>query len=96
MIITLKQLECIRPRACKKGIDRFRELFGESVEITEDACAEYAADFDWTWAATHLLTGTQMAEYLRLHDLAFAEYLRLQARAFARAINAEEHSPQAP
>jgi hypothetical protein len=59
--ITLKSLQ--RLHACKPQVALFQELFGESVEVTEELCVKHARDFDWCWAAEHLLTKTQQGVY---------------------------------
>lgn len=47
--------------ACKEQIERFEDLFGEEVEVTLELCIKHATDFDWWWAAAHLLSSEQMA-----------------------------------
>jgi len=47
----------------------FREYFPNGVNVTPALCVEYAEDFDWTWAARHLLTTDhQRAQYDALYD----------------------------
>ena len=80
MRITLSQLKSLD--ACKSQVDKFSELFGESVDVTPELCVSHAQDFDWGWAARNLLTDSALAEYERVTSTALAEYKRVTARAF--------------
>jgi cell division septum initiation protein DivIVA len=79
LIITLAQLRT----ACRSQRDRFEELFGDSVEITEALAVHHASDFDWEWAAENLFTDEARAEYGRVIASARAEYDRVIASARA-------------
>lgn len=52
--ITLAQLEQIR--ACKSQVHRFEALFGTEVIVTPEAAVAVADQFDFSWAAKHLLS----------------------------------------
>ena len=52
-----------RAGACKDQVKLFVKLFGRSVVVIEELCAEYAEVFDWKWAADKLLTETAQAAY---------------------------------
>lgn len=41
--------------ACDEYVQRFRERFGDSVEVTEALCAEQAQDWNWHWAGHSFL-----------------------------------------
>ena len=66
MRITYELLE--EHGACGEA-EVFREYFPNGVNVTPALCVEYAEDFDWTWAARHLLTTDhQRAQYDALYD----------------------------
>ena len=90
--LTIKTLEA--KGACTSQVERFRDLFGDSVTITPERCVEHAAQFDWSWAAKKLLAPsayveyewvrvTAYAEYTRVCDTADAEYKRARVTAYA-------------
>ena len=78
--LTLETLR--RKGACLRERQRIRALVGTSVMITEGWCAEHAIDFDWDWAAIHLLSRPALAEYDRVRGPALAEYDRVCAVAW--------------
>jgi len=89
--ITVRQL--IDAGACRDAKIRFRELFGDRVEVTEDAALAVADDIDWDWAADHFLSVHARAEYERVkaadHDeygrvVALREYRRMEEDAWAK------------
>lgn len=59
-----------------ENVETFKELFGDSVEITVELAKEYADKFDWGWAANALLP----REVSRLYDKAM-KVVREQLRA---------------
>lgn len=54
-VITYEQLQSLG--ACGEQRIRFRQLFGEQVTWTMELAEKHAGEFDWTWAAEHLLDG---------------------------------------
>jgi hypothetical protein len=46
----------IRKGACSAQIDKFWDMFPEGVEPTRELCIAHANDFEWGWAAAHLLS----------------------------------------
>jgi hypothetical protein len=81
-ILHLKTLQ--EHGACTDQVKLFRKRFGESVRVTEALCVKVAEDFDFDWAAQHLLTPTKAwAEYKRVEAPAWAEYDRVMAPAWA-------------
>ena len=55
MRITLAQLRALG--ACDGAqIARFRQDFGDQVELTESVCVAHAYGYDWQWAAENLLS----------------------------------------
>ena len=61
MKITAMDLE--RASACEKEVERFRELFGEGpITITAALCMEHP-EFDYNWAARHLLPAALRAKF---------------------------------
>ena len=57
--------------ACSSAVEKFASLFPRGVTLTEALCVKHVRDFDFTWAAQHLLSPTQRAEYERVRGLAF-------------------------
>lgn len=64
--------------ACPPQIRKFRDMFGDRVDVTPEKCVEYAGDFDWEWAREHLLTG-EIREEARQR---FGEMYRAQQDRF--------------
>lgn len=92
--ITLHQLRLAR--ACPEQIAEFERRFGDSIEVTEEACLAVADVFDWFWAAAHLLSVDSLRSYNRDMAALFIVDSRLlsveqlhavRAAAFARAYN---------
>ena len=52
-----------RKGACKEQVDKFCDLFPEGVEPTRELCIAHANDFDWRWAAEHLLSASAAKAY---------------------------------
>ena len=69
--------------ACPDQVALFEELFGDVVEVTEEACIAVAGSFDWAWAARNLLTAPARVEYERVTAPARVEYERVTAAAWA-------------
>ena len=68
--------------ACQPQVSRFIRLFGQSVEVTPEACTAVAGQFDWGWAAHNLLPAAPSDEYDRQSDTLWAEYARQCAPLF--------------
>ena len=51
--------------ACEGQLKSFRTLCGnaEGIEVTPELCVAYALDFNWDWAAQHLLRAPLEADY---------------------------------
>ena len=77
--IKLSQLR----RACKPQRDLFKQLFGAEVHLTLELAKQHAADFDFNWAAVHLLPAPLLAEYERQEAPLLAEYQRQEAPLWA-------------
>ncbi len=69
--------------ACASQTDLFRKMFGDSVNVTQKLCVSVADKFDFGWAADHLLTSPERAEYERITAPAWADYQRARAAAQA-------------
>ena len=63
MKITLKQLEKLG--ACELQVLKFREFFGDSVEVTQELCLEHANAFNWCWVAIKLASAGALKEFRR-------------------------------
>jgi hypothetical protein len=74
MKLTLQKL--IDNDACESQRDLFCELFGDSVEVTEEAALSAADKFDWSWAFI-LLPASVQQEYRAIRQMALAEYDRV-------------------
>ena len=72
--ITVRQL--IDAGACKPEVNIFRWRYGDSVEVTEEAAAAVANDFDWDWAAKNFLTLDAYPKYHRVSEHAWEEHRR--------------------
>ena len=80
--ITLRILKA--KGACESQCERFAALFPEGVEVTEALCIKHADEFNWDWAAQHLLRASASAEYEHVEASALAEYERAKASVFAK------------
>lgn len=74
MYISPKMLQ--DEHACPEQYRLFKDLFGEGVTVTTELCLQYADDFDWNWAARHLLPLEDYRTYQRLTLRPRAEYIR--------------------
>ena len=77
--ITLAQLR----GACKEQKDLFKRTFGEQVHLTLALAEKHAGDFNFDWAAQHLLPAPLWAEYERQQAPLLAEYERQKAPLWA-------------
>lgn len=66
--------------ACQRW--SFRELFGDSVVVTEELAAEHAGRFDWNWAAHNLLPEAEYDEFRNVRLAADAEYDTVTNKAY--------------
>ena len=90
MIITLEMLR--QKHACRDQVARFKELFGDAVEVTVELVVKHAQDFDWDWAARSLLSAAGYSAYnaaraksRRAYAAATAKSRRAYAAALAAA-----------
>jgi hypothetical protein len=81
MIVTAKTLRL--DGACEQQVEMFIEIFGPRarVRVTKTLCVQHADRFDWEWAALHLLSQRESAEYSRVLAPARAEYNRAMEAA---------------
>ena len=80
MKLTAADLE--RFGACQSGVKRFRDLFGEGpVTITAALCMEHP-EFNYRWAARHLLPAEVQAEYERQYAALWVEFDHRRAAHF--------------
>jgi hypothetical protein len=70
--ITLSQLQS--HNACVPQLETFKELFGESVELSEELVERCAYYFDIRWCRRHLLG--KSPEYDEQEELFWAEYVK--------------------
>ncbi len=80
-IVTYRQL--IKADACRHQRKLFKDKFGDRVKITPELCQAFAQDFDWDWAAEHLLSASARADYKRATAPAWAAYETATATARA-------------
>jgi len=80
-ILTFKTLKGLG--ACKDQLLRFKQLFGDKVNVTAELCNKHCNEFDWNWAAESLLHAPALTEYHRIHDTALTKYDRICATALA-------------
>ena len=78
--ITLRTLQA--EGACIEECTHFATLFPQGVEVTEALCIEHATEFNWGWAAQHLLTAPAWTKYKRATAIAWAEYERASVPAW--------------
>jgi cell division septum initiation protein DivIVA len=81
-IITLDALKSAG--ACADALQHFAAEFGGSTPVTPALAGKYADQFDWAWAADHLLSAAARAEYETASAGARAEYDRAVALAQAK------------
>jgi cell division septum initiation protein DivIVA len=70
--------------ACSSQVALFKELGGDTKNITLTFCLKHADKLEWDWAARHFLSPTARAEYDRVEALAAAEYDRVKDPAWAK------------
>jgi hypothetical protein len=80
--ITLDALKA--KSACKKQVDLFESLYGAGVTVSRERCIDAVDKFDFTWAASHLLTPA--AWHIFVTDVADARaaYDRARQEAWAK------------
>ena len=81
MKITLRRLKKLE--ACTQQGVLFKELFGESVTLTEDVVKEHGAKFDINWLAEKVLTPEQYADYQAKCAALYADYQAKRAPLWA-------------
>jgi hypothetical protein len=72
--ITYDQLKALG--ACREQLMKFRRVFGDSVDVTEELAAKYAQEFDFDWASSNLLRAAAKEEYSNAAKPALEEYRR--------------------
>lgn len=66
---TLVKLECCRPQ-----LDRFRELFGDEVEVTEELLVHHSERFWLSWLASRLFFGEVLTVFSMDINIAIKRY----------------------
>lgn len=69
--------------ACANQVKLFNTYWPDGCIITSELCVAHALEFDWDWAARHLLSASANAKYDRATASAQAEYDRATAPAWA-------------
>jgi len=72
MTITYKQL--IDKNACEKQRKLFKEIFGQSVTLTQDIVKKYGSQFDVNWLAKNFLNEKDYREYYEKREPFLKEY----------------------
>lgn len=80
---TLTLATLLERGACHKGVERFKRLFGDSVEVTEELCRKHAQTVDWDWAAECFLSSKALAAYQAMMTPALAAHHAAAVRAWA-------------
>jgi hypothetical protein len=57
--------------ACEKQMDKFKEYFGEEVNVSVALARRVADVFDWRWAAEEFLTGDFSQQYYNSIETAY-------------------------
>ena len=86
MIIKLAMLK--RLDVCSDQVALFKKHFGEQVEVTEAACLAHAQEFNWDWAARHLLFGPARKAYIKATASAWRAYNKALASAWKAYVEA--------
>lgn len=71
MKITLQQL--VDANACLEQRVKFREFFGQEVEVTSALCQAVSGEFDWIWAAK-LLPSALREEFYELDAYVYVQF----------------------
>ena len=82
MKITYRALK--RAGACSEQLEEFKQRFGSSVDVTEEACVAVSSAFDWDWAAGNLLKSSARKVFEDAREIAAVAYE--DARAIARTV----------
>ena len=80
MIIKLSELN--QKTACPSQIALFKKLFGTEVKVTRALCLKHAGEFDWGWAAEHLLSSPARRAYKKATAPAWKAYKKATAPAW--------------
>jgi hypothetical protein len=78
--------------ACTQQVNLFRELFGESVTVTERRAVSVAGRFDLPWAASRLLSQTAWGEYQKTNTTAWYDCQRAIQTAWDRSYKTRQTS----
>src|SRR3990167_318597 len=87
--LTIKQLKA--QHACANQVALFHKQFGNSTTVTVAKCRKVADLFDWSWAASHLLSFPAYADYSAKLTPINADY-----NAKLASINADYNAKLAP
>ena len=80
----------VAQKACLEQREKFKELFPEGVEVTEEKVAEFSSVFDFDWAARNLLKAPLLAAYEEAKAPLWAAYEEAKAVIFARLFLEQE------
>ena len=69
--------------ACYRQRILFKEKFGDEVKVSVALARGVAKDFNWDWAADHLLSAPALAEYKKVRVLAQTDYETVRGLAWA-------------
>ena len=69
--------------ACYQQRTLFKEKFGDEVKVSVALARRVAKDFNWVWAANHLLSAPAWAEYKKVRGLGWADYEKVRDLAWA-------------
>ena len=68
--------------ACRTQLASFREMFPEGAPLTVETALSVAGQFDWDWAARHLLSAPALKDYSEATAPALKAYNEATATAW--------------
>ncbi len=80
MLLTYEMLRA--KKACPEQANEFRDLFPAGVVLTEALCLAHASDFNFCWAARHLLSASAQEACEKACVPAWEAYCKARASAW--------------
>lgn len=89
-LLTLEMLENAQYKPCKSGLEKFKQLFGTQVHVTEDLCVRYHHVFR-PWGAIAYILLSQKLYQQHWRELSYG-HSEQTAALFAKLFNQEGNS----